>query len=230
VEERYSSRGAYIRQVAKAAQALCAERLLLDEDRAGFIAAAGKVALPASGRDANPRVPILSREDLAPSDRDIYDDYQQVRNTPPSVIHRAIANAPALLRAYMPISNALRFGTRLDARLRELAIVTVGHVTGSAYEVEAHTRFALQAGVRQEQLEELSNVAASNVYDERERAVIRYAAEVTSRHHVRAETLDALKVHFDTESLVELALQVGFYNMVIRILGAFGIEPEASSS
>ena len=172
------------------------------------------------------RVPILSREDLAQADRDIYDDYERVRGTGPSVIHRAIANVPELLRVYMPISNALRFETKLDARLRELAIVMVGHVTGSAFEVEAHSRFALKAGVRQEQLDALSDFATSPVYDARELAVLRYSDEVTRRNHVADETLAALRVEFDEEAIVELALQVGFYNTVVRILGAFDIQPE----
>ncbi|RQU98684.1 carboxymuconolactone decarboxylase family protein [Burkholderia cenocepacia] len=177
-----------------------------------------------------PRVPILSREDLAESDRDIYDDYERVRKVGPSVIHRAIANAPALLRAYMPISNELRFGTKLDPRLRELAIVMVGHVTHSSYEVEAHSRFALKEGVRPEQLQQLSLFESSAVYNTAERAVIRYAAEVTLKHQVARPTFEALQKEFNDDVIVELVLQVGFYNSVVRILGAFGIEAERPKS
>ncbi|MDR3512739.1 MAG: carboxymuconolactone decarboxylase family protein [Caulobacteraceae bacterium] len=176
-----------------------------------------------------PRVPILSRAELAEADRDIYDDYERVRGVQPSVIHRAIANAPDILRAYMPISNALRFETRLDARLRELAIVMVGHLTGSAYEVEAHARFAIKAGVPQAQLDQLPEFASSPVYGDRERAVLRYAAEVTRRNQVSSGVLAALQAEFDQEEITELALQVGFYNTVVRILGAFAIQPERRS-
>jgi len=101
----------------------------------------------------------------------------------------------------------------------------VGYVTGSAYEVQAHTRFALQAGVRIEQIHELTNFETSVVYDDRERAVLRYAAQVTRRNCISTEVTVQLHRLFDRKTRLELALQVGFYNMVIRILGAFGIEP-----
>lgn len=176
-----------------------------------------------------PRVPILSREDLAEANRDIYDDYESVRGVGPSVIHRAIANSPDILRAYMPISNALRFGTKLDARLRELAIVMVGHVTASAYEVEAHTRFALKAGVSEAQLNQLSAFETSSVYGDQERAVLRYAEEVTRENRISSATWAALEAQFDREEITEIVLQVGFYNTVVRILGAFDIQPEPSA-
>jgi alkylhydroperoxidase family enzyme len=173
---------------------------------------------------AEARVPIPTRRDLAPGDRDIYDDFEKVRKVPPSVIHRTLANAPSLLRAYMRISNELRYGTQLPGRIRELAIVAVGEVTGSIYEVTAHARFALQAGAQPEQLDELCHASASTVYDEIERAAVLYAAEITQHYRAGEGTLASLNARFDPVGKVELVLQVGFYNTVVRILGAFAIE------
>jgi alkylhydroperoxidase family enzyme len=169
------------------------------------------------------RVPLLDRESLPAAHRDIYDDYVAVRGRGPSDIHRAIANAPNLLRAYMPLSNELRFGTRLDPRLRELAIVTVGWITHIEHEFKAHSKMALEAGVRQEQLDQIGAFDTSPEFNAQERAVIRFALSSTQDVRVPDEVYDPLRQLFDDALIVELVMEVGFYNLVVRVLGAVGL-------
>lgn len=176
------------------------------------------------------RVPTLSREDLQPADRHLYDDYEGARGVAPSAIHRAIANAPSLFRAYMPISNALRFETQLDGRLRELAIVQVGLATGSAYEVQAHSRFALKAGVTAEQLEAMKAFEDASVFSQTEKAVMRYALDITETGLSSPVAERSLITLLSPVEKLELTLQVGFYNTVVRILGAFDLRPDAEQA
>jgi alkylhydroperoxidase family enzyme len=169
------------------------------------------------------RVPLLDRAALPPADRDIYDAYVAVRGRGPSDIHRAIANAPNLLRAYMPLSNELRFGTRLDPRLRELAIVAVGWITHIEHEFNAHSKMALAAGVRQEQLDQIGAYESSPVYSAHERAVIRFSLASTQAVRVPDEVFEPLRQLFDDALIVELVMEVAFYNLVVRVLGALGL-------
>lgn len=169
------------------------------------------------------RVPLLDRESLPPADRDIYDAYVAVRGRAPSDIHRAIANVPNLLRAYMSLSNELRFGTRLDPRLRELAIVTVGRVTHIEHEFTAHSKMALAVGVRQEQLDGLEAYESSTSFNAHERAVIRFALASTQDVRVSEEINDQLRQLFDDALIVELVMEVAFYNLVVRVLGALDL-------
>ncbi len=169
------------------------------------------------------RVPLLDRESLSRADRDIYDAYVAVRGRGPSDIHRAIANAPNLLRAYMSLSNELRFGTKLDPRLRELAIVTVGWVTRIEHEFTAHSKLALAAGVRQEQLDAIGDYDHSAAFNAHERAVIRFAVASTQDVRVPDEVFDQLRQFLDDTLIVELVMEVSFYNLVVRVLGALGL-------
>jgi alkylhydroperoxidase family enzyme len=169
------------------------------------------------------RVPLLDREALPPADRDIYDEYVAVRGRGPSDIHRAIANAPNLLRAYMPLSNELRFGTRLDPRLRELAIVAVGWKTHIEHEFTAHSRMALEVGVRQEQLDQIGAYESSPVFNAHERAVIRFSLASTQAVRVPDEVFAQLRPLFNDALIVELVMEVAFYNLVVRVLGALGL-------
>ncbi|MGO9443755.1 MAG: carboxymuconolactone decarboxylase family protein, partial [Thiobacillaceae bacterium] len=137
--------------------------------------------------------------------------------------HRAIANVPNLLRAYMSLSNELRFGTRLDPRLRELAIVTVGWITNIEHEFTAHSKMALAVGVRQEQLDGLGAYDSSPSFNAHERAVIRFALASTQDVSVSDEIYDQLRQLFDDALIVELVMEVSFYNLVVRVLGALGL-------
>jgi hypothetical protein len=77
------------------------------------------------------KLPYLSRNDLPEADRFIWDDFVKVRGTEPGNIHRTIANAPNLLQRFVDLVNELRNGTQLDPKLRELALLTVGRLTGA---------------------------------------------------------------------------------------------------
>ena len=55
-------------------------------------------------------------------------------------------------------------------------------------------------------------------FNEQERAVIRYATEATQQVKVSDATFDALRKSLDEEQIVELTLNIGFYNMVVRFL------------
>ena len=100
--------------------------------------------------------------------------------SPPGHIHRTIANAPNLLRRFSGLALELRNRTKLDPRLRELALMTVGRIAGAEYEFVHHWNIALRVGVRREQLEQLAEFERAPVFNEQERAVMRYAAEVTT--------------------------------------------------
>jgi alkylhydroperoxidase family enzyme len=123
----------------------------------------------------------------------------------------------------------LRNRTKLDRRLRELAILTVGRLTNAEYEYVHHQRLAKSVGVRQEQLDQLASWETAPVFNEQERAVIRYATEVTQNVKVTDATFDALRTFLDNEQIVELTLNTGFYNMVVRFLVPMQVdlEPDA---
>ncbi len=123
----------------------------------------------------------------------------------------------------MSLSNELRFGTRLDPRLRELAIVTVGWITNIEHEFTAHSKMALAVGVRQEQLDGLGAYDSSPSFNAHERAVIRFALASTQDVSVSDEIYDQLRQLFDDALIVELVMEVSFYNLVVRVLGALGL-------
>ncbi|HVC43642.1 MAG TPA: carboxymuconolactone decarboxylase family protein [Candidatus Binataceae bacterium] len=175
------------------------------------------------------RLPYLTRIDLPEADRDIFDQFIKERGSEPGHIHRTVANAPNLLRRFLALANELRNGTQLDPKLRELALMTVGRIANAEYEFVHHWNIALKVGVKREQLERLAEFASAPVFNDQERAVMRYAAEVTTNIKVSDATFDALRGFLDNRKITELAMNVAFYNMVVRILVPFGVELEAGA-
>jgi uncharacterized peroxidase-related enzyme len=174
------------------------------------------------------RLPYLNREQLPELDRDIFDNLLAQRGGIGNIF-RVVAHSPLLLRRMLYFSDGLRNRTRLDPRLRELAIMTVGRLTNCEYEYVHHQNMAKRVGVRSEQVERLAAWESDPAFNEQERAIIRYATEVTQNVQVADATFEALRKFLDAEQIVELTLNIGFYNMVVRFLLPMQVdlEPDA---
>lgn len=141
-------------------------------------------------------------------------------------IFRAMAHSPRLLHQFMRLGSDLRYRTRLDPRLRELAILTVGRLTGAAYEYVHHLDLARRAGVSEAQIAGLPVWERHPAFSEQERAVIRYAETVTRDIRVPDAVWDGVRAFLDEEQMVELTLTVAFYNLVVRFLEPVQVELE----
>lgn len=171
------------------------------------------------------RVPYISREELPESDRDLWDRMIEERGAV-GHIHRAVMGTPNLFRRFLAYADELRNRTQLDPRLRELALMTVGRITGATYEFTHHWNISLRVGVSRDQLEQLAQWERSSAFDDREKAVIRYACEATTDIRVTDSTFDALRGFLDNRRILELVHNVAFYNMVVRILEPLKVELE----
>ena len=72
------------------------------------------------------RIPYLDVDDLAEGDKDLLNR--------PIALARAMVNSPGMARAFGGLARHIRYGSPLDMRLRELAIIQVGYLARSDYE------------------------------------------------------------------------------------------------
>src|SRR5437763_8300297 len=91
-------------------------------------------------------------------------------------IYRMLLNAPALAESWFNHSNAVRWKTALDGRLRELVIIRLGHVTGARYVLRQHVpALAVADGLSLAECDALADWQGSQLFDARERAALAYA-------------------------------------------------------
>ena len=85
------------------------------------------------------RLPYLEADQVAPEYRDMLK-----RNTN---LHKLLVNSPDMARAFNGIGGFIRFKSKLDPRLRELAILQVGWMEKSEYEFTHHVKIGKEFGV-----------------------------------------------------------------------------------
>ena len=172
------------------------------------------------------RVPYLSHQDATTETEAVWRRVEAERKQPTGNIFRALAHAPALLDAFLSYANAVRDESDLDPELRELAILTVGHATNSEYEIAHHQSHALKAGVSPEQLAAIADFHTSDLFDDIERAVMSLAEESTLKVDVSEKTWAAARAHLSDKQMVELTLNIAWYNSGVRIMGLLAIDLE----
>lgn len=146
-------------------------------------------------------------------------------------LDRMLLHAPPYAKGWNALLGAVRAELGLPAKLRELAICAVAALTEAEYEFHHHAPVFLQGGGTQAQLEALRVLDGAAVdpalFDATERAVLRYAVEMTRNVAVSdAAFADAAHALGGEQALVELTAVIATYNMVARFLVALQILPE----
>src|ERR1700758_1409030 len=98
------------------------------------------------------RVPYFDRADLPA-------EHQDLLNRPINLF-RALVNSPKAARSWSGVGHYIRHGSRLDPRLRELAILQVGYLTRSPYEYSHHVKIGREAGVTDEDIRAINEDTA----------------------------------------------------------------------
>jgi ubiquinone/menaquinone biosynthesis C-methylase UbiE/alkylhydroperoxidase family enzyme len=178
------------------------------------------------------RVPPWT-EDLAPRSRELIAAIEARRGGALLNLDRMLIWSEPLARGWNGYLRAVRTELSLSPFLRELAICVVARLTGAQYEYHHHAPELERAGASAAQLAALDNpdaAAVSPVYDELQRAVIRFAIASTRDVTIPDAIFDALKRHLGPAELVELVATTATYNMVARFLVALQIVPESDGA
>jgi len=171
------------------------------------------------------RVSYVSREAAGPAGAPLFDRLERERKVPTANIFLALANTPGILDGFLTYANAVRAST-IDPALRELAILTVGYVTDCEYEIAHHHSHALKAGVSEEQFAAVLEFETSPLFSAEEKAVMAFAKDSTLNVHVSDTVWNEAARHLDEQQMVELSINVAWYNSGVRIMGSMKIDLE----
>ena len=171
------------------------------------------------------RVSIPSRDQVSD---ELKDYFQKIERRGGRVLNisKVMAHCPKVGRDFMRLGNAILSKGRLPAQIRELAILRVGDLAEATYEWTQHVPIGLESGLTERQIKALHQWKDSPLFNDRERAVLRYTDEVAQNIRVSEETFKAVRDFLTEEQVVELTTTIGYYGMVSRILEALEVELE----
>ena len=176
------------------------------------------------------RVPYLTPTTADPAVAPVLAQLEARSDATP--ILRAVAHSRGAFRNFFRLASALLVHTRLDARLRELAILRVAAPHDPPYVWEHHLPWARDAGCTAAEIAALRQpTLPDGVFSEADRAVIRFADETAARRLSDAAFADVQR-RLGDEATVDLVLTVAWFAgmdpIVVEALGLdLALPPDA---
>lgn len=166
------------------------------------------------------RLPYLDKSDLLPEHQDLL-----ARNIN---LYRLLAHSPRAARSLNTLARFIRDGSRLDPRLRQMAILQVGYVTRAAYEYSHHIRISRDFEVSDDDIRAIADETAgrSTALEPLAKAVLRAARDMTRDLAISDETFAVLRQGLDDERLTDLLITIAYYNGLVRLMAAMQIDVE----
>lgn len=148
-------------------------------------------------------------------------------DTHPGNVFRMLAQTPPVGAAALGLIYAVLTETRLDPRIREIAILRVAQRSEAPYAFAQHAAIAASVGVEDPQISALQQGnAPDDLFDQHQRAAIAFADETLDTPHASNETFARLSEHFPPRQITELLLTAGCFRMMSRLVTVLELELE----
>jgi 4-carboxymuconolactone decarboxylase len=135
-------------------------------------------------------------------------------------------HAPKFTRASGAMAFTIRFETSTPRPLIELVIFRTAQIVGSDYELNQHTPFMKMCRYTNEQIAEVSDWRRSNLFDDKQRALLGYVEQMANGGNVDDPTFVELSRFFTPQQIVEVSYTVGSYYSTGLVTKALKIQPE----
>jgi 4-carboxymuconolactone decarboxylase len=176
------------------------------------------------------RLPYLSRDDLGPDGRHVWDLIagtrgSQMVNSDGGLVgpFNAFVHAPGVGQHLASLGAVVRFGTSIERRLSEVAIITVGARWKAEFEWWAHARMARNHGVSNAVVEAIGRGEDPPFEADDERVVYEVARQLAQTGQLSPDAYDAAQRLLGDTGVVELVSLCGYYSLVSFLLNAFAV-------
>jgi 4-carboxymuconolactone decarboxylase len=142
-------------------------------------------------------------------------------------IYKLLLHSPKVCMTWFDYIGAIRWGTALSPRLRELAIVRIAQAAKYGYALQQHVpTIAVPDGVSLEECEALKDWRGSKFFSDAERAALAYVDAIRDGSRVPDDVFAAVRKHYSEREVVELTVLCGVYIMHNRIFTALKVDLE----
>jgi 4-carboxymuconolactone decarboxylase len=180
------------------------------------------------------RLPELRRDDLTAAGQAVWDLIVQTRGshvvTDAGTLigpFTAFVSAPEAGGPLAALGAALRFGSSIERRLTEVAIITVASHWRAEFEWLAHARIAREAGVPDAVVDAIGRDEEPTFAAADERVVYTAARELVTTGQLADASYAAVHDLLGDTGAVELVTLCGYYTLISFVLNAFRVPPPA---
>jgi 4-carboxymuconolactone decarboxylase len=135
----------------------------------------------------------------------------------------AMLFAPETGGPLLALGTAVRFGSGLTPRAREIATLAVAAHSGSAYELYAHERLGRQAGLTAAECTAVRDQRDPGLADPAEQAVLRVTRALLAGGDIPDDVYHTAEETLGRGGLVELGALVGYYLTLALIMRTFQV-------
>ena len=164
--------------------------------------------------------PIMGREGLDEGQRALWDELTlgprgfhtggpEAQHLPD--LYNAWLQFPELGEAMLRLGDALRAGSELSGRLRELVVLTTSAMYGAQVEFDFHIPFARGEGLSDELIEAINRGDVPPFADDTERAVFEANVQLLRTGRLAESTCEALVAAIGHKGLMQLVAAVTLY-------------------
>jgi len=176
------------------------------------------------------RLPYLRRDQLSPEGQQLWDSLvsgrgEQLVGEDGGLIgpFNAFVSAAATGKYLSSLGAKVRFGTSIERRLSEIAIITVGARWQAEFEWWAHAAMAREHGVSDEAVDAIARGDDPGFTGADERAIYRAAYELSHTGRLSEDAYDAAHRFLGDSGMVELVSLCGYYTLISFLLNAFDV-------
>ena len=134
------------------------------------------------------------------------------------------ARHPAVTAAFNTFNGYILFASTLTPRQRELLVLRVATLRGSAYEWEQHRVLAGDVGLDPVEVERIAAGPDASGWSPFESAMLRAVDELIGDGEIADPTWQLLAAEFDDQQLMDLVFTVGAYEILALAFRSFRIE------
>jgi alkylhydroperoxidase family enzyme len=143
----------------------------------------------------------------------------------PNVV-KALSNSPGLASKVFPLANYFMNQSKLDPRVRELAVLMLMTRCNCEYGFVRHIEIAKKCGLSQEQIDNVGNYQSSSLFTADDKVILRYAEELTTNARVDDDLYARAEKLVGKDHIVDLTGAIAFWNMMARNLNALQVTLE----
>jgi 4-carboxymuconolactone decarboxylase len=176
------------------------------------------------------RLPTSRRDDLAPEAQQLWDAIVGGRGAQLVTAEGGLAGpfnafvmAPEVGQRLSDLGQQLRFGTSIDRRLLEVAIITTGARWHAEFEWWAHARMAREHGVPGEVVDAIGRGEDPPFAADDERIIYIAAHQIASTGRLTEDAYADTQRLLGDAGMVELVSLCGYYTLISYLLNTFAV-------